>query len=317
MKTAKNYFLVIAVISISASLLAGCPSPKNKAPKNSESVGSGKEHPPFSNSEPIRIAFVPSVETGGIELQLKEFEDELSWKISRKVEAKVVLSYAACIEQMAAGHFEIAMLPPLAYVLANDRYGVHVALKAVRNGSPTYRGEIITRVDSGIKTLEDLKGRTFGFTDSASTSGFLYPKTLLMVNGIDLDKDLKEYTMVGDHSAVVRAVLNGRVDAGACFDDARKNLLNSEPEVMDKIVPIAYTADIPADTVSYRKDCTGDFYDLVTSALLHMTESGKDSVLYKIYGIEALVPAQDSDYDPIREMVKTLNLDIEQEIDKK
>jgi len=263
----------------------------------------------------VRIAFVPSVEQGQIELALKDFETKLGELIEHPVEADIVLSYTACIEQMAAGHFDAALLPTFAYVLAHERYGIEVRLKAVRNGSPTYRGQIITRVDSGIETLEDLRGKTFGFTEASSASGYLYPKTLLMSNGIDPDVDLAEYTFVGNHPTVVQAVMQGRVDAGATFDDARLRLLDTEPTVMDEVKVIAYTPGIPSDTVSLRPDLHGDFWDRVIDALIELSREGEDSVLFRIYEIEELVPAEDADYDPIREMVETLDYDIEAELE--
>lgn len=265
---------------------------------------------------PVRIAFVPSVEQGAIEMQLGRFDKGLAELLGHPVESSIVLSYAACIEQMAAGHFEAALLPSLAYVLAHDRYDVRVALKAVRHGSPTYRGQIITRIDSGIDTLEDLRGRTFGFTDVSSASGHLYPKTLLINSGIDPDTDLAEVTFVGSqHAAVIEAVLHGRIDAGACFDDARTLLEETEPQVMQETKVVAYTPQIPADTVSLRADCVGPFYDRLVQALMELSREGEESPLMSIYTIEELVPAEDTDYDPIRQMVTTLNIDIEAELE--
>jgi phosphonate transport system substrate-binding protein len=291
--------------------LAGCPKPVQKPVADENGTTATQEY-----QGPIRIAFVPSVEAGAIESQLQEFDSKMTELVGREVRSSIVISYPACIEQMAAGHFEAAMLPSLAYVLANDRYGVRVALKAVRKGSPTYRGEIITRIDSGINTLEDLRGRTFGFTDAASTSGHLYPKTLLISQGINPDTDLAEVTFVGDHTAVVQAVLQGRIDAGACFDDARLRLQETYPEVMSQLKVVAYTPDIPSDTFSLREDCTGPLYDRLVDAIMQLSKEGQEGVLYRIYEIEEFVPALDSDYDPIRQMASTLDLDIESELQK-
>jgi phosphonate transport system substrate-binding protein len=320
----KSVILLLAFCFILLTLaLTGCPAqnpspPDNTeadTPANSETQDNSAMDPMEGMPDgPVRIAFVPSVEAGAIETQLDAFDAKVSELLGHPVESSVVLSYTACIEQMAAGHFEVAMLPSSAYIMAHDRYDVQVRLKAVRNGSPTYRGQIITRADSGINTLQDLIGRTFGFTEAASTSGHLYPKTLMIENGIDPDKDLAETTFIGNHQAVVLAVLNGRVDAGATYDDARERLLETEPTVMEQTKVIAYTADIPSDTVSLRADCTGPFYDRLIETLMTISKEGTDSPFYAIYEIEELVPAQDSDYDPIRVMVETLNYDIEADL---
>ncbi|MCX6647027.1 MAG: phosphate/phosphite/phosphonate ABC transporter substrate-binding protein [bacterium] len=312
------FWLILITLSLTGCPAQNPPPPDNTdsgTPGNTETLDNAAMDPMEGMPDgPVRIAFVPSVEAGAIETQLEAFDAKVSELLGHPVESSVVLSYTACIEQMAAGHFEVAMLPSSAYIMAHDRYDVQVRLKAVRNGSPTYRGQIITRTDSGINTLQDLIGRTFGFTDAASTSGHLYPKTLMIENGIDPDKDLAETTFIGSHQAVVLAVLNGRVDAGATYDDARDRLLETEPTVMEQTKVIAYTADIPSDTVSLRADCTGPFYDKLIEVLMTISKEGTDSPFYAIYDIEELVPAQDSDYDPIRRMVETLNYDIEADL---
>jgi len=309
-----NLWLLICLLSF-ALLMTGCPSSGGSQDENKPAAQTENPVPAGAPEGPVRIAFVPSVEAGKIETQLDEFNNELSELIGHPVESVVVLSYSACVEQMGAERLEAAFLPALAYVLANDRYDVRVVLKAVRRGSATYRGEIITRADSGIETLEDLRGKTMCFVDASSASGYLYPKTLLISSGIDPEVDLKDCTFVGSHPAVIEAVLNGRLDAGACFDDARTTLLETEPRVMEETRVVAYTPDIPADTVSFRAGLEGPFYDRLVQALIEIGKKGKDSPLYGIYEIEELVPAQDSDYDPIRQMVNALNYDIEGEID--
>ena len=310
------YAFILAILLLAQT---GCPAPK---PPDEPDEGNGTDEINKPDG-PVRIAFVPSVEIGGMGMELEVFDLKLSELIGHEVESHIVLTYSACIEQMAAGHHEAAFLPSFAYVLAHERYNVQVALKAVRNGSPTYRGQIITRVDSGIETIQDLVDRTFGYTDVSSASGHLYPKTYLISEGIDPDTDLAEVTFVGNHPMVVEAVLTGRVDAGATFDDARLRLVDTEPTVMDEIRIIGYTSDIPSDTFSLREDCTGEFYDRLIDAIMELSRVGagdeaegiEPGILYTLYEVEEFVPAEDSDYDPIREMVSTLDLDIEAELD--
>jgi len=319
MKKVLPAFLVTLLYIFLAITLTGCPADTSDTP-NGEPEPAPVLVPidwpadAIAPDEPVRVAFVPSVEAGTIETRLGQFEEALSTLIGHPVEADVVLSYSACIEQMAAGHFDLAMLPPFAYVLAHERYDFRVVLKVVRKGKATYRGEIIVRTDSGIETLEDLRGKTFAFTDATSASGHLYPKTFLISIGINPDVDFEDYMFKGDHPAVVQSVFQGQVDAGACYDDARERLLETEPTIMDETMVISYTPDIPGDTVSFRNELTDPFWEVVRLAMIEMGSMGEGSALYEIYEIDELIAAQDSDYDPIRQMVETLDFDLESAI---
>ena len=204
--------------------------------------------------EKIIVAFVPSIESQTIIYQLDKFEEELAKGIGMKVKAEVMPSYMACVEAMGTGQIDVAFLPPMAYVLGHKRYGLEVLLKVERHGKTVYRGEIIVRKDSGIETIDDLKGKTFAFVESSSASGHLYAKALLLKHGIVVGEERDTVLFTLSHPSVVLAVVQGKVDAGACFDDARVQAQDIAPDVMELTKVLAYTDDIPADTVSVRDD---------------------------------------------------------------
>src|SRR5207244_6062947 len=92
--------------------------------------------------------------------------------------------------------------------------------QSIIDGSSTYRGIIVTRKDSGIKSIADLKGKRFAFVDPKSASGYVYPRAMLIEKGIDPETFFSETIFAGSHDRVIAAVLNRRVDAGAIYDGA-------------------------------------------------------------------------------------------------
>ena len=180
----------------------------------------------------------------------------------------------------------------------------------VRFGSPFYRGQIVTHVDSGIKTLADLKGKKFAFVEPASTSGHLYPKMLLLSKGLNPDHLFAQARFAGSHNAVILSVLKGEVDAGATYDDARAAVAKTYPEVFSKLRVIAYTQDIPNDTVSARKDLDPALKQKIKTGLMHLAKTPDGSkVLKRVYGISGLMDF-DAFFDPVREAGRLLNLDL-------
>ena len=139
-------------------------------------------------------------------------------------------SYGAVIEAMRAGRADAFEVGPFSYVLAADVANA----EAIAAGNyvttvddtvlPGYYSLLFTKKGSGIKSIADLEGKSFAFTDPASTSGYLVPATDVM-NAMNfdtkdqLDSFFGQATFAGSHPASVLAVSNGTTDAGATFDD--------------------------------------------------------------------------------------------------
>ena len=259
---------------------------------------------------PVRMMFVPSGEAQTILKGGEEIARRLQKITGLHFKTAIATSYAAVIEAMGAGKVDIGWLATFSYVLAKQKYDVDLLLIVVRFGSPFYRGQIVTHVDSGIKTLADLKGKKFAFVDPASTSGHLYPKTLLLSNGLNPDRLFAQSRFAGSHNAVILSVLKREVDAGATYDDARAAVAKIYPEVFTQLRVIAYTKDIPNDTVSARKGLDPAIKQKIKNGLVQLSktpEGGK--VLKRLYGISGLMDF-DAFFDPVREAGRLLNLDL-------
>lgn len=259
---------------------------------------------------PIRMMFVPSGEAQTILEGGQDIARRLHKLTGLHFKTSIATSYAAVIEAMGAGKVDIGWLATFSYVLAKQKYDVDLLLIVVRFGSPFYRGQIITRVDSSIQTLADLKGKKFAFVDPASTSGHLYPKTLLLSKGLNPDRLFAQSRFAGSHNAVILSVLKGEVDAGATYDDARAAVAKTYPEVFSKLRVIAYTQDIPNDTVSARKDLDPVLKQKIKNGLMRLSKTREGSkVLKRVYGISGLMDF-DAFFDPVREAGRLLNLDL-------
>jgi phosphonate transport system substrate-binding protein len=277
-----------------------------------------ESHPLGSEQNPLVMYFVPSTEAEKVLQSGEQLGQLLSEKTGLHFRTEMATSYEAIVAAMGVGKVHIGWLPPMAYLFAQQRNGDRVVLKVVRNGKPTYRGEIVVKTDSPLQQLADLKGQRLAFVEQASASGHLYPRALLLGNGVDPDADLKEVSFAGSHDAALLALLKGNTDAACCYDDARSKLVDAGfPNIMTQTRVLAYTPEIPADNVTVIKSLPEDIAQKVVDGLLALAadEQGKQ-VLFDLYEIEGLVPATDADYDPVREMASVLKLDIEQEVKK-
>ena len=263
-----------------------------------------------SPENPLRMMFVPSGDAQVILKGGREISQFLQKETGLHFKTSVATSYAAVIEAMGAGKADVGWLATFSYVLAHDKYGVELLLVVQRFGSPFYRGQIMVSSDSGIKNLAGLKGKRFAFVDPASTSGHLYPKTLLISQGFDPELFFKKSVFAGSHNAVVLSIYKGEVDGGAAYDGSRSAVAKTFPDVFDKVKVLTYTKEIPNDTVSVRKELSENFKLKIREGLKAISHSPEGSkVLKKLYGISGFTDL-DGLFDPVREASRLLNLNL-------
>lgn len=168
----------------------------------------------------IRFGLLPAEDPGSMVQQFKGIGDHVGKTLGLPITVRVTESYNTLIEAMRAGHLEAVYVGGSQYIKMLD-LGMDV-VPLVLNKDDTqrvyYKACVITYPGSGIKSFADLKGRTFAFVSPTSTSGGIGPAYLLIKNSIDPNRDFKNKIYAGKHDAVLLAVKNKKVDAGAVGD---------------------------------------------------------------------------------------------------
>ncbi|HTS18323.1 MAG TPA: phosphate/phosphite/phosphonate ABC transporter substrate-binding protein [Verrucomicrobiae bacterium] len=229
----------------------------------------------------------------------------LSDAIGQKVVLYVAKNYGDLRTQMEAGNVDIGSFSPFAYVDAERGGKIRIIAQSVIDGSATYRGIIVARKDSGLKSLDDLRGKRFAFVDLKSASGYVYPRAMLVEKGINPDSFFKETIFSGDHEKVIADVLDGRVDAGATYDNAlRIAKANGLPS--ENIVVIASTDPIPHDAIAVRVGLDQALGTRIRDTLVNMdrTEAGRQVIARSKKMLSGHIIAQDSAFDVVRRTAK-------------
>ena len=236
-------------------------------------------------------------------------------KLGCNVEVFVATSYNAEIEAMRNGKLEIGEFGPLGYVLAHQVAKAEaVAAFGTTDGKPdTYWASIVTYPASGIKTVAEIKGHSFAFSDPASTSGHLFPAYGLRKAGLDPDKDVRAI-YAGSHTSSFEALYNHKVDAGELNSEQLESAKQRGHYKDGDLVFLWKSDPIPTDPFAVRGDLPPDFKKRVIEVLQNLDLSTLDPADRKIMvgaGITRLVPQTDDAYGGIRDLVKTLNIDLE------
>jgi phosphonate transport system substrate-binding protein len=128
--------------------------------------------------------------------------------------------------------------------------------------------------------------------------------------GIDPDTDLAEIVDAGSHDAVVSGVYDGSCDAGSTYVDARSNLEEQYPDVMDVVKVVEVSADIPNDGVQFSPTVPAEIREPIVQALIAMGDSEEGvAALDQAYEWTKLVPKDDSFYDPFRQVLDAAGVD--------
>lgn len=291
----KRWLLVVALL-LAVLALAGC---------GGADLG--------TEDDPIIMSFVPSGDTQEILASGEQIAQMLSEKTGLTIQANVGTDFAAVREAMGAGQAHIGWLNTFNYLLAHEKYGVDVGLVTERRGSATYKGQINVNADAGITSVADLAGKTFCWVDPNSTSGYIIPRIWLQANGLNPDTDFAETIEAGSHNNVITQVYNGDCQAGATFSDARSGVEAELADVMEKVLVLGETADIPNDGVAFIAEFPAEMRQQIVDALLEIAQSEEGvEALGTLYSISGLQAASDTFYDAFRADLSKAGINLEE-----
>jgi phosphonate transport system substrate-binding protein len=248
----------------------------------------------------LKIAIIPHRSTMGNEqaygLLINALEKEtgflFQWTGSK--------TYDEVIRKIGTNQADIGFVGAFAYIEAREKYGVKLIARTYgENRSESYYSMIITQVDSGLNTLQGLKGKRFVFNDPKSTSGFLFPLVGLQKAGIDIE-DFSEVRYVSRHANSLLAVYNKQVDAGAISSTAKEkvDIDFGKIRVLWKSAPIYRGPWIASRSLPEEQR------QKIQRALLKISNHQEAPRIFRELGTKGFIKGVDADYDNIREVYK-------------
>jgi phosphonate transport system substrate-binding protein len=259
-----------------------------------------------ANPDKLRVALLPDENASTIIQNAQPLKKYLEDVLKKSVEIIVTTDYSSMIEAMRFGRIEVAYFGPFSYVLAKSKAKeIEPFAVGVERGKPFYNSIIIANADGPVKSVEDIKGKSFAFGDQASTSSHLAPRTLLAKQGLIGDKDYK-VVHLGKHDAVARAVAAGQVPAGALSEAIYRVLVAEKRVDPAKLRELALSPPIPNYPMTMQGYLAPQLKESIRKAFLELN----DPVILKLFRVEKLAPATDKDYDVLRDMATTLSLDM-------
>ena len=266
------------------------------------SVAAGQAETP----EVLRVSAIPDENPQELLRIYKPFTEYLSKELGMPVKFVPVIDYAATVEGLAAKKLDLVWYGGFTSVQAVRRTGGNATRLVMRGKDAVFKSVFITRPDTGITTLSDLKGKTFSFGSVSSTSGHLMPRYFLLKNGINPDRDFAQKpAFSGAHDATALWVEGGKVDAGALSFLVWEKLVQTGKVDTNK-VKVFWTTPPYVDYVwTARSELGRGLRERIASAFLKLNyDNPAHKKLLDLHRTEGYIPAKDEDWKGIEEAAK-------------
>jgi phosphonate transport system substrate-binding protein len=250
----------------------------------------------------LKVSAIPDENPNELMRIYTPFAEFLAKEIGMKVQFTPVVDYAATVEGLAAKKLDLVWYGGFTSVQAVKRTNGNAKRLVLRQEDAEFKSVFIAKPGSGIKSLADLKGKTFAFGSVSSTSGHLMPRSFLLKEHITPEKDFKQTAFSGAHDATALWVESGKVDAGAL------NFLTWEKLVQTKKVDTAkvhvfWTTPPYVDYVwTVRGDLDKGIQDKITAAFMKLDYANPEHrKLLDLHRTKKYIKAIDADWKTIED----------------
>lgn len=234
---------------------------------------------------------------------LKYLEERLEMRV-RIIQRK---TYGEVNDLIKAGEVDMAFVCTYAYTLGHDEFGMELLVAPRVKGSTTYRSAVIVRQDSGITKLEELRGRSFAYTDPLSFTGHKYALYLIDRQfGVAPEKFFGSTIFSYSHDNSIRAVVDGLVTAAAVDSLVLDYITEVNPRYAAPLRTIYLSPPFGIPPVVVRPGLDPSLKESLRQVMLNMDQDPRGRDILRDIHVEKFVLIADREYDSIRDVVRKL-----------
>lgn len=231
---------------------------------------------------------------------------ELLNLIGRKVNRDVVFiqkkTYAEVNQMLKGKELDLAFVCSGPYVSGKKDFGMEIIAVPVCHGVTVYYSYFIASTASEIETVDDLKGKTFAFTDPLSNTGYLVPCYYLNKRNESPERFFGKTFFTHSHDNSIQAVATGMADGAAVDSLIFEFMLSQKLQDMKTVRVIEKSPPFGIPPIVVHPSMDQRLKNQLKAIFLsiHETLEGK-----KILGnlmIDRFIEGNDKMYDSVREL---------------
>jgi phosphonate transport system substrate-binding protein len=264
--------------------------------------------PAVADNAVLRVSAIPDEAPTELQRKFAPLGKYLEAQTGMKVVFTPVTDYAAVVESLATKKIDLAWLGGFTFVQAKIRTNGTAIPIAQREEDAKFTSKFIT-ADPAIKSLADLKGKTFAFGSPSSTSGSLMPRFFLQQAGINPEKDFKNVAFSGAHDATVAFVAAGKAEAGVLNASVWDKLVETKKVDTDKVRVFATTPPYFDYNWTVRGDLDPALVKKLTDAFLKLDPANPEhKEILALQRAARFIPTQKENYDGIEKAAYSAGL---------
>lgn len=231
--------------------------------------------------------------------------DYLSAKTGRTVEFHPFASNQEILAKLGSGVIDGVILGSSGAARAIRDHGAVPVARPAKGGLSGYRGCIIVRKGSGVKMIEELKGKRFDYVEKGTSAGYIYPRALLVSKKLDPDAFFGTATVAGKQDIAIMKVLDGESDGASVKEQDLERLSRSNPRVGTGILILGKSGLYPDGTLLLRKNVDAATVKAVEKALLGIGKDPEGKSALAAVGADRYIPTGRKDFT---ELIRAMGL---------
>jgi len=216
------------------------------------------------------------------------------------IELSLKKTYSEVNHLLEIGKVDIAFICSGAYIAGEDVLNIdNLAVPAINNGF-YYHSYIITHKDNDINSFDDLKNKSFAYTDPLSNTGFVYARYLLKRRGYAPDDYFSKTIFTNAHDNSIQAVA-GKIVDGACVHSSIYNYIKTKyPDRVKNLKIVDISDDFGMPPVVIRTELDQNIKERFRHILLNMTGNKQGKIILRNLLIDKFVHPDSTDYSSVR-----------------
>jgi phosphonate transport system substrate-binding protein len=264
--------------------------------------------PALADEAVLRVSAIPDEAPTELQRKFAPLGKYLEAQTGLKVVFTPVSDYAAVVESLATKKIDLAWLGGFTFVQAKIRTNGTAIPIVQRTEDAVFTSKFIT-ADPAIKSVADLKGKTFAFGAPSSTSGSLMPRFFLQQAGLNPEKDFKNVAYSGAHDATVAFVAAGKAEAGVLNASVWDKLVEQKKVDTDKVRVFSTTPPYFDYNWTVRGDLDPALVRKLTDAFLKLDPANPEhKEILALQRASKFVPTKAANYDGIEKAAHSAGL---------